>query len=127
MICDFWAASSKRHAAVATGGVPLPTVQQLAKSIVKDSLRAKECEVVTISTYPHTIELAEQVALACQKAGADPITLLETDEGFYGQYKNYSLENLRKTSGHCLGLAAYTQSYIWLGGPKDPGRMATVP
>jgi len=105
----------------------LPTVQQLAKSIVKDSLRAKEYEVVTISTYPHTIELAEQVALACQKAGADPITLLETDEVFYGQYKNYSLENLRKTSGHCLGLAAYTQSYIWLGGPKDPGRMATVP
>jgi len=105
----------------------LPTAQQLAKSIVKDSLRAKEYEVVTISTYPHTIELAEQVALACQKAGADPITLLETDEVFYGQYKNYSLENLRKTSGHCLGLAAYTQSYIWLGGPKDPGRMATVP
>jgi leucyl aminopeptidase (aminopeptidase T) len=105
----------------------MPTPQQLAKSIVKESLRPKEYEVVTISTYPHTIELAEQVALECQKAGADPITLLETDEVFYGQYKNYSLENLRKVSGHCLGLAEYTQSYIWLGGPKDPGRMAKVP
>lgn len=105
----------------------MPTSQQLAKSIVKESLRPKEYEVVTISTYPHTIELAEQVALECQKAGADPITLLETDEVFYGQYKNYSLENLRKTSAHCLGLAEYTQSYIWLGGPKDPGRMAKVP
>jgi len=105
----------------------LPTSQQLAKSIVKDSLRPKEYEVVTISTYPHTIELAEQVALECQKAGADPITLLETDEVFYGQYKNYSLDNLRKTSAHCLGLAEYTQSYVWLGGPKDPGRMAKVP
>lgn len=105
----------------------MPTTQQLAKSIVKESLRPKEYEVITISSYPHTIELAEQVALEAQKAGADPITLLETDEVFYGQYKNYSLDNLRKTSAHCLGLAAYTQSYVWLGGPKDPTRMSTVP
>jgi leucyl aminopeptidase (aminopeptidase T) len=105
----------------------LPTTQQLAKSIVKDSLRPKENEVVTISTYPHMIDLAEQVTLECQKAGADPITLLETDDVFYGQYKNYTPENLRKTSAHCLGLAEYTQSYVWLGGPKDPGRMAKVP
>ena len=105
----------------------MATNENLAKSIVRDSLRPKEYEVVTISTYPHTIDLAEQVALECQKAGADPITLLETDEMFYGQFKNYSLENLRKTSAHCLGLAEYTRSYIWLGGPKDPGPMAKVP
>jgi len=105
----------------------MANVQQLAKSIVRASLRPKEYEVVTISTYPHTIDLAEQVALECQKAGADPITLLETDAVFYGQYKNYSLENLRKVSAHCLGLAEYTRSYIWLGGPKDPGQMARIP
>lgn len=105
----------------------MPTPQQLAKSIVKESLRPKEYEVVTITTYPHTIDIAEQVAIECQKAGADPITLLETDEVFYGQYRNYTLENLRKTSAHCLGLAEYTQSYIWLGGPKDPTRMSSVP
>jgi len=29
--------------------------QSLAKSIVKESLRPKEDEVVLISTYPHTI------------------------------------------------------------------------
>ena len=105
----------------------MPTAQRLAKNIVHDSLRPKEYEVVCISTYPHTMELAEQVTLECQKAGADPIVLLDTDEVFYGQYRNYSLENLRKVSAHCLGLADYVRSYVWLGGPKDPGRMATVP
>lgn len=101
--------------------------EKLAKSIVRDSLRPKEYEVVVISTYPHTEHLAEHVALECQKAGADPLTVLESDAVFYGQFKNYTLENLRKTSAHCLGLADYIRSYVWLGGPKDPGPMAKVP
>lgn len=73
------------------------------------------------------MDLAEQVALQCQRVGADPIIQLDTDAVFYGQFKNYSLENLRKTSAHCLGIAEYVNSYIWLGGPKDPAPMAKVP
>ncbi len=103
------------------------TVERLAKSIVRDSLRPKEYESVMISTYPHTIDLAEKVALECQKLGADPAILLDTDNVFYGQFKNYSDENLRKVSAHCMGLVEYVQSYVWLGGPKDPGPMRRAP
>jgi len=99
----------------------------LAKSIVKGSLRPKPDEVVLISTYPHTIELAEQTALECQKAGADPALWLETDALFYGNFKNYSVESLRRVSGHCVGLLDYVNSYIWFFGPRDPAPMATVP
>ncbi len=103
------------------------TAQRLARSIVRDSLRPKEYESVIVSTYPHTIELAEQVALECQKVGADPFLVLDTDGLFYGQFRNYTDENLRRVSAHCLGIAEYAQSYVWLGGPKDPGPMARVP
>ena len=103
------------------------TVQRLARSIVHDSLRPKEYEPVIISTYPHTIELAEQIDLECQKAGADPFMVLETDKTFYGQFKNFSEENLKKVSAHCLGIADYARSYVYLGGPRDPGPMARVP
>ncbi len=103
------------------------TVQRLAKGIVRDSLRPKEYESVIITTYPHTMELAEEIALECQRVGADPLTVLETDKIFYGQFKNYSLENLKTTSAHCLGLADYSRSYVWLGGPKDPSGMTRVP
>src|SRR5713226_90548 len=41
-------------------GDSMVSSQSLAKSIVKESLRPKEDEVVLISTYPHTIDLAEQ-------------------------------------------------------------------
>lgn len=91
------------------------------------SLRPKEHEVVLISTFPHTIELAEHAALECQKAGADPAIWLETDAMFYGQFKNYSKESLHRVSGHCVGLLDYVNSYIWLHGPRDPAPMATIP
>ena len=103
------------------------TVERLAKSIVRDSLRPKEYEPVVISTYPHTIELAEEIVLESQKLGADPLIVLDTDKTFYGQFKNYPDENLKRVSAHCLGLAEYAQSYVWLGGPKDPGPMARTP
>src|SRR5947208_1093899 len=101
--------------------------QTLAKSIVKGSLRPKPDEVVLISTYPHTMELAEQTALECQKAGADPALWLETDALFYGNFKNYSVESLHRVSGHCVGLLDYVNSYIWFFGPRNPAPMATVP
>src|SRR2546422_5923089 len=108
-------------------GASMVSLQTLAKSIVRESLRPKADEVVLISTYPHTIELAEQAAIECQKAGADPAIRLDTDAVFYGQFKNYSDESLRRVSGHCLGLLDYVNSYIWLFGPRNPGPMATVP
>src|SRR5438445_6758613 len=108
-------------------GASMVSLQTLAKSIVRESLRPKADEVVLISTYPHTIELAEQAAIECQKAGADPAIWLDTDAVFYGQFKNYSDESLRRVSGHCLGLLDYVNSYIWLFGPRNPGPMATVP
>ena len=101
--------------------------QTLAKSIVKGSLRPKPDEVVLISTYPHTMEIAEQTALECQKAGADPALWLETDALFYGNFKNYSVESLHRVSGHCVGLLDYVNSYIWFFGPRNPAPMATVP
>ncbi len=103
------------------------TTQRLARAIVRESLRPKEFESVIVSTYPHTLDLAEQVALECQKAGADPFIVLDTDKLFYEQFRNYSDENLRRVSAHCVGIAEYAQSYVWLGGPKDPGPMARVP
>ncbi|TLZ52334.1 MAG: hypothetical protein E6K18_03090 [Methanobacteriota archaeon] len=105
----------------------MATLQRLAKSIVRESLRAKEFEPVLISCAPHTIELAEQVALECQRVGADPALWLDTDATFYGQFKNYSLDNLRKVSAHCVGLLDYVKSYVWLSGVQDPSGMARVP
>ncbi len=100
---------------------------KIAQSIVKDCLRVSEYEPVIISTYPHTMDLANEIAIECYKVGADPLIQLETDEWFYGQFKHLTVDQLRKTSKHCLGLNEYVTAYIGLGGPKDPRPMKRVP
>jgi len=102
-------------------------VANIAQSVVRECLRLKEDEPVIISTYPHTMEMANQLSLECYKVGADPLIQLETDEWFYGQFKHLTIEQLRKTSKHCLGLNDYVTAYISLGGPKNPAPMKTVP
>jgi len=99
----------------------------VARSIVRDSLRAKPDEAIIIQAGAHTLDLANEVALEAFKVGADPAILVETDEVFYGQFKHLTEEQLRKTSAHCLGIADYVHSYVWLGGVMDPSGMKRVP
>lgn len=99
----------------------------IARSIVRESLRAKPDEAIIIQAGRNNLDLAAKVALECYKVGADPAVLVENDEVFYGQFKYLTEDQLRKTSAHCLGIADYVQSYIWIGGVEDPRPMARVP
>ena len=80
-----------------------------------------------IQAGKHTVDLATQVALEAFKVGADPAILYESDEYFYGQFKHLTEDQLRKTSAHCLGIADYAQSYVWIGGVENPAPMRRVP
>lgn len=106
---------------------PGETMPNIARSIIRDSLRTKPDEPIIIQAGAHTIDLASQVAIEAFKAGADPAILLETDDVFYGQFKHLTEEQLRKTSAHCLGIADYVRSYVWIGGVENPAPMRTVP
>ena len=105
----------------------MKTEEQMAKTLVNESLRIKKEDVVVVSTYQHTIGLANAVAMECFKKGADVLMTLDTDDVFYGHLKVLSKANLRTTSAHCLGLAEYTNVNIFIGGPEDPGPMKTIP
>ncbi len=103
------------------------TEESIASRVVNECLGIGKGDVVVISTYPHTISLANAIAMQCYRQDADPLTVLETDEVFYGHLDVLSKKSLATTSAHCLGLADYVQYYIWLGGPKDPSPMKEVP
>lgn len=105
------------------GGDSMPNI---ARSIIRESLRAQPNEPIMIQTARHTVDLATQVALEAYKAGADPAIMLESDDVFYGQFKHLTEEQLRQTSAHCLGIADYVRSYVWLGGVEDPAPMRRV-
>jgi leucyl aminopeptidase (aminopeptidase T) len=100
---------------------------QMAKTLVNESLRIKKSDVVIVSTYQHTIDMANAIAMECFKKGADVLMTLDTDDVFYGHLKVLPKSNLKVTSAHCLGLAEYSNVNIFIGGPEDPGPMKTIP
>jgi len=99
----------------------------IAKTVVTECLRAKPGEAVTVSTYPHTIDAANEIATELYRAGAEPLLLLDTDEFFYAQFKHLTEDQLKTPSPHCLGLTDYVNANIYLGGPKDPSGMRRIP
>lgn len=101
--------------------------ESIASRVVKECLGIGKGDVVIITTYPHTITLANAISMECYRQDADPLTVLDTDEVFYGHMDVLSEKSLATTSAHCLGLADYVKYYIWLGGPEDPSRMKEVP
>lgn len=99
----------------------------MADTIVNKCLNVSKKDVVIVSTYQHTIDLAEEIANACFDKEADVLMTLDTDNVFYHHLHALPESNLRKTSAHCLGLSRYSTVNIFIGGPEDPEPMSKVP
>lgn len=100
---------------------------RIAHAIVSDCLRIRPDDVVTVNTWPHTIELSDAILEECYRIGADVIAILDTDQTYYSQFETLSDENLKTTSKHCLGMADYATVNIYIGGPANPIRMRKIP
>jgi aminopeptidase len=92
----------------------------LAEKVVEQSLGISKSDTVTIQTWPHTVDLAEALAQACFKVGADAMLNLYTDK-YYSTYLNQlTLESLREPSKFCSGLAELSTVEIFAGAIEDP-------
>jgi leucyl aminopeptidase (aminopeptidase T) len=99
----------------------------MADTIVNKCLKVSKKDVVIVSTYQHTVDLAEDIANTCFDREADVLMTLDTDGVFYHHLKTLPESNLKKTSAHCLGLSKYSTVNIFIGGPEDPKPMSTIP
>lgn len=101
--------------------------KKMADTIVNKCLKVSKKDVVIVSTYQHTLDLAEEIANTCFDREADVLMTLDTDRVFYHHLRALPESNLRKTSAHCLGLSRYSTVNIFIGGPEDPRPMSTIP
>jgi hypothetical protein len=69
--------------------------------VVKDALSIDESDVVTITTWDHTIDVANAFAVECFRQGADAIIILWTDEYYYGLLRELSEASLGEHSKIC--------------------------
>jgi len=100
--------------------------EKLAKTVVKDALNVNSSDVVTITTWDHTIDVANAMAVECFKQGADAMINLWTDEYFYGLLGELSEESLQEPSRICQAFTEAETATINMFGPKNPEGLKKV-
>lgn len=91
-------------------------------------MRVRPDDNVTVFFYPHTLELAEEIATECFKAGADVLLNVYTDRYYSAYMRHLSAESLRKPSVFCRGLTELSTAEFWIGGgPFDPAIFRKIP
>ncbi len=94
--------------------------EELAKIVVKDALNIDSTDVVTITTWDHTIDVANAMAVECFKQGADAMLSLWTDEYYYGLLRELSEKSLGEPSKICQAFTELETATINMFGPKNP-------
>ncbi len=67
---------------------------ELARTVVKDALHVDSGDVVIVTTWDHTIDVANAMVVECFKQGADAMMSLWTDEYYYGLLRELSEASL---------------------------------
>jgi leucyl aminopeptidase (aminopeptidase T) len=101
--------------------------EKLAKIVVKDALNIDSSDVVAITTWDHTIGVANAFAVECFKHGADVVIVLWTDEYYYGFLRELSEESLGEHSKICEAFTEAETATINMFGPKNPEGLRTLP
>lgn len=90
---------------------------QLARKILKESLRVEKGEAVTIETWNSGLPFASNVVLEAKKMGARPLLMLEDEKTFIKAAKTVKKENLGVMGDHEHALLSETDAYVFLPGP----------
>jgi leucyl aminopeptidase (aminopeptidase T) len=101
--------------------------EELARTVVRDALGVTSDDVVTVTTWDHTIEVANAMVVECFKRGADAMMSLWTDEYYYGMLKELSAESLGVCSKICEMFTETETATINMFGPKNPLGLKGLP
>ena len=101
--------------------------EELAKRVVKDALNVDSNDVVTVTTWDHTIDVANAMVVECFKQGADAMMSLWTDEYYYAMLRELSEESLGVCSEICEMFTETETATINMFGPKNPEGLKSLP
>jgi len=101
-------------------------VSRIAENVVNQSLRIREDDVVHISTSRHMLDLAEEIAMECRRAGAETTTLYWSEPVWYSSILELPLDWLRGASKTDLALLDIATVNINLAAATDPAQMAKI-
>jgi leucyl aminopeptidase (aminopeptidase T) len=101
--------------------------EELARMVVRDTLGVDSSDIVTVTTWDHTIDVANAMVVECFKQGADAMMSLWTDEYYYGMLRELSQESLGVCSKICEAFTETETATINMFGPKNPEGLKSLP
>ena len=100
---------------------------QIANRVLNECLRVKEDDQLLISSWQHTLGLANTIAFEAFKLGAQPVITMETDDLMLNYLTKVPEEYYTKQPRAYLSLLDQVDAQINLGGPEDPGIFQKIP
>ena len=92
-------------------------LDQVAEKVLRDSLRLKKGEHVTIETWNTGLPFAERVWVHARMAGAVPVLLFEDEDSFVEGYRKGTKETAGQMGEHEYALLSKTDAYVFIPGP----------
>jgi len=101
--------------------------KHIAKTLIIDSMKLKEDDVVWIQSGDHNILLAEEIGIQCWKIGAFPIIEVESDNFMKRMYEETPDKYLKKPHKHLADIRKHISALIYMEPLKDPATLESIP
>jgi leucyl aminopeptidase (aminopeptidase T) len=96
-------------------------LDRVAVRVLRNSLRVRPGEAVTIETWNTGLGLAQRVAIRARRMGAVPLLLFEDEAAFIDGVRHAPREHLGKMGKHERALLSKTDAYVFIPGPIVQG------
>jgi len=94
--------------------------RNIARQIISTCLKVKRGDMVTINSWHHMMNLAEELALISYQVGAIPIITYMSDRIWYEIMNELDQQTLSQTPKHLLKMVEGETICINIHGPEDP-------
>lgn len=101
--------------------------RQLAHQVIAACLNVKEGENVWVHSWDHTIDLASEIAFACQEKGAQPFITFTTENYWMRSLREIPRVLLEALPAHQAAALGQTDVFIFLLGPKNLVDWSKIP
>lgn len=101
-------------------------VSKIAQNVVNQSLRIREDDVVHITGSAHTLDLADEIAIECRKAGAETTSAYFSEPVWYWSLQTLPLKWLRGPSMIDLALLDVVTAFVDVHEVADPRPMSKI-
>jgi leucyl aminopeptidase (aminopeptidase T) len=92
-------------------------LDRVAEKVLRNSLRVKKGENVTIETWNTGLPFAERVSIKTREIGANPVLLLEDEDSFVEGFRVGTKDAAGRMAEHENALLSKTDAYVFIPGP----------